>query len=127
MKLWPLKRCLIQGTVHLFIGKTNRIRTKLQSCPSRFYTHCLQRTSGHQYILSFLGKAGFGLCNVEASPLVCVRSSSSLPKLSTPAHIFAACVHRQSFFICCFGQRSASPANRGVPETHLLYAEMKVE
>jgi hypothetical protein len=34
------KRYFIQGTVHLFIGKMNHLCIKLQSCPSRFYTHC---------------------------------------------------------------------------------------
>jgi hypothetical protein len=34
------------GTVHLFIEKVNRLCTELQSYPSRFYTHCLQMTSG---------------------------------------------------------------------------------
>jgi hypothetical protein len=34
------------GTLHLFIEKVNRLCTELQSYPSRFYTHCLQMTSG---------------------------------------------------------------------------------
>jgi hypothetical protein len=65
----------MQGNIHLFIGKLNRLCTELKSCPSRFYTHCLQMTSEQQCIYSILGCAGLGP-HLVASPLAYVRSSS---------------------------------------------------
>jgi hypothetical protein len=38
------KRYFMQGTVHLFIGKMNRLCTKLQSRPLMLYTYFLLMT-----------------------------------------------------------------------------------
>jgi hypothetical protein len=114
----------MQGIVHLFIEKMNRLRTKLQSCPSRFYTHYLQMTSGKHCIFSFLGYAGLGLHCVEASPLVCIRSSSLLPKLSTSPHIFAPCAHRRSFlYVASAEGQPSSPIEVYLKHTCLCRSE----
>jgi hypothetical protein len=119
-KLWPLKKGILCWALSPIYRKDEPPSYKIQSCPSKFYTHCLQMTLGQQCLLSFLGYAGLGLRYVESSPQVCIRSSSTSPKLPTSARIFATCAHRRSFFICCFDQRSASSANRSVPQTHLF-------
>jgi hypothetical protein len=120
-KLWLSKKgYFIHGTVNLFIGKMNRLHTKLQSCSSKFYTHCLQVTLGQQCIFYFLYYACLGLRHMRASLLAYIQSPSPFPNLPTSARTFATCTHRRSFFICCFGRRSASSINRRVPETHLF-------
>ena len=119
-KLWSSKRYLIEGTVHLFIGTMNRLCTKLQSCPSRFYTHCLQMISGWQCIFTFLCYTGLGLHHVRASPSAHTRSPSPFLKLPTSSCTFITCAYIQSLFICHFDRRSASSVDQNVPETHLF-------
>jgi hypothetical protein len=119
-KLRPSKKYIMQGTVHLFIGKMNHIRTKLQSFPLRFYTHCLQMTLGEHCTFSFLCCTGLGLRHMKASSVACLRNLSPLLKLPTLACTFATCACRWSFFICCFDWRSASSINSNVPETHFF-------
>jgi hypothetical protein len=126
-KLWPLKKVPYVGHYSPIYRKDEPPSYKIQSCPSKFYyTHCLQMTLGQQCLFSFLGYASLGLRCVESSPLVCIRSSSTLSKLLTSALIFATCAHRWSFFICCFDWRSASSANRSVPETHLFVPKSRL-
>jgi hypothetical protein len=116
----------MEGNICLFIGKMNHLRTKLQSCSSRFYTNYLQMTSGHYCIFSFLCYTGLCLRRMRASPLASIWSSSPFLKVPTLVHTFATCAYKRNLFICCFVRRSASSINIRALETHLLVPKWRL-